>query len=216
MEKNILKGIPDTLPVTCYSKHVGTGTVFVAIKGEKEDCIYYIPEAIARGASEIVLHEEAHLPQHIAELVAASVCDTDHLIRLYLALRSAQAAGNPAGKLRIIGVTGTKGKTTTCYVLEHILKHAGYKTALLTTVVNRIKDVHIPASLTTPQPDYLHQFFKLCVEESVDYVVMEVSAQALTFNRVDGITFDGVVFTNFEQDHLDYYHTMENYFHEKC
>jgi UDP-N-acetylmuramoyl-L-alanyl-D-glutamate--2,6-diaminopimelate ligase len=218
MEKNLIKGIPDTLPVTCYSKHVGTGTVFVAIKGEKEDGVYYIPEAIARGASEIVLHEDAHIPQHIADLMAASgvTITRSSNPRLYLALRSAQEAGNPAGKLRIIGVTGTKGKTTTCYVLEHILKQAGYKTALLTTVVNRIKDVHIPTSLTTPQPDYLHQFFKLCVEESIDYVVMEVSAQALTFNRVDGITFDGVVFTNFEQDHLDYYRTMENYFHEKC
>jgi UDP-N-acetylmuramyl-tripeptide synthetase len=218
MEKGLIKGVPDTLPVTCHSKHVGSGTVFVAIKGEKEDGICYIPEAIARGACEIVFQEGAYIPQHIAELMATSGVAVTLVPnpRLYLALRSAQAAGNPAERLHVIGITGTKGKTTTCYVLEHILKQAGYKTAILTTVINRIRDTHIPAPLTTPQPDYLHQFFKLCVEESIDYVVMEVSAQALTFNRVDGITFDGIVFTNFEQDHLDYYRTMENYFHEKC
>ena len=157
-------------------------------------------------------------PQAIAELMVSSdvIITRSSNPRLCLALRSAQAAGYPSHNLRIIGITGTKGKTTTAYLLEHILKQAGYKTALLTTVVNRINDLLIPTPLTTPQPDYLHQFLKLCVDDAIDYVIMEVSAQALTFNRIDGILFDGVVFTNFEQDHLDYYKTMETYFQAKC
>lgn len=218
MEKATITGIPDTFPVTCHSKHVGPGSVFVAIKGIKEDGVNYIPEAIERGASEIVLAEGAEVPQAIAELLVSSdvIITRTSNPRLCLALRSASAADYPAHKLRIIGITGTKGKTTTAYLLEHILKQAGYKTALLTTVVNRINERLIPTQLTTPQPDYLHQFLKLCVDETIDYVVMEVSAQALTFNRIDGILFDGVVFTNFEQDHLDYYKTMENYFQAKC
>jgi UDP-N-acetylmuramoyl-L-alanyl-D-glutamate--2,6-diaminopimelate ligase len=192
--------------------------VFVAIKGIKEDGVAYIPEAIARGASEIILAEGSQVPQEIADLISRTHVSVTYSTntRLALALRSAQAAGNPAQTLHVIGVTGTKGKTTTSYLLEHILKQAGYKTALLTTVVNRIGDVLIPTTLTTPQPDYLHQFLKLCVQEGVEYVIMEVSAQALTFNRIDGILFDGVVFTNFEQDHLDYYQTMETYFQAKC
>ena len=194
------------------------GSVFVAIQGIKEDGVNYIPEAIERGACEIVLAESASVPQAIAELMVSSdvIITRSSNPRLCLALRSAQAAGYPSHNLRIIGITGTKGKTTTAYLLEHMLKQAGYKTALLTTVVNRINDLLIPTPLTTPQPDYLHQFLKLCVDDAIDYVIMEVSAQALTFNRVDGILFDGVVFTNFEQDHLDYYKTMETYFQAKC
>ena len=218
MIKTTITGIPETFPVTCHSKHVGPRSVFVAIQGIKEDGVNYIPEALERGACEIILAENAVVPQAIAELMVASdvIITRSSNPRLCLALRSAQAAGYPSQNLRIIGVTGTKGKTTTAYLLEHILKQAGYKTALLTTVVNRIKDQLIPTQLTTPQPDYLHQFLKLCVDEAIDYVIMEVSAQALTFNRVDGILFDGVIFTNFEQDHLDYYKTMETYFQAKC
>lgn len=218
MNKSSVTGLPDTFPVTCHTRHVGQGSVFVAIKGIKEDGVAYVPEAIARGASEIILAEGSQVSQDIADLMRESHVTVTYSTnpRLALALRSAQAAGHPARELRIIGVTGTKGKTTTSYLLEHTLKQAGYKTALLTTVVNRIGDVLIPTSLTTPQPDYLHQFLRLCVQESVEYVIMEVSAQALTFNRIDGILFDGVVFTNFEQDHLDYYKTMETYFQAKC
>lgn len=210
--------IPEILPVTCHSKHVGQGSVFVAIKGINQDGIHYIPEAIQRGACEIILSQDALIPQTTEELIATSKVTVTRSAnpRLCLALRSAQAAGNPANKLKIIGITGTKGKTTTSYLLEHILKESGYKTALLTTVINRIDDTLIPTPLTTPQPDYLHQFLKLCVEQAIDYVVMEVSAQALTFNRIDGILFDGVIYTNFEQDHLDYYKTMETYFQAKC
>ena len=209
---------PDTFPVTCHTRHVSHGSVFVAIKGIKEDGVTYIPEAIERGACEIILAHDAQIPQKIEELILSTQVKITRSSnpRLSLALLSAQAADYPSHKLRIIGVTGTKGKTTTSYLLEHILKEAGFKTALLTTVVNRINDVLIPTPLTTPQPDYLHQFLKLCVQESIDYVVMEVSAQALTFNRIDGILFDGVIFTNFEQDHLDYYKTMETYFQAKC
>ncbi|HLW72422.1 MAG TPA: UDP-N-acetylmuramoyl-L-alanyl-D-glutamate--2,6-diaminopimelate ligase, partial [Candidatus Babeliales bacterium] len=128
---------------------------------------------------------------------------------------SAQAAGFPAQKLKIIGITGTKGKTTTSFLLEHILQSAGYKTALISSAKNRICGYNFSAPLTTPQPDYLQQFLKLCVDNNVDYVVMEVAAQALTLHRVEGIIFCGIIFTNFSLEHLEFYPTLDDYFKAK-
>ena len=120
---------------------------------------------------------------------------------------------NPESK--IIGITGTKGKTTTTFLLEHILQHAGYKTALTSTVKNKILDQEFPAPLTTAQPDYLHQFLSVCVQAQVEYVVMEVAAQALSLHRVEGIEFDGIIFTNFALEHLEFYASMDDYFAAK-
>jgi UDP-N-acetylmuramoyl-L-alanyl-D-glutamate--2,6-diaminopimelate ligase len=136
--------------------------------------------------------------------------------RKALANLSAQAAGRPAQKLKIIGITGTKGKTTTSFLLEHILYTAGYKTALISSAQNKIDGTTFAAPLTTPQPDYLQQFLKLCVEQNVEYVVMEVAAQALTLHRVEGITFCAVTFTNFSHEHLEFYTDLDNYFQAKC
>ena len=92
---------------------------------------------------------------------------------------------------------------------------AGYKTALISSAQNRICGHNFSAPLTTPQPDYLQQFLKLCVEHNVDYVVMEVAAQALTLHRVEGITFCGIIFTNFSHEHLEFYPTLDDYFYAK-
>ncbi len=208
---------PQQYPVACHTDNVGPGTVFVAIRGQKDDGIRFITTAIERGATEVVIQQGSVLPQDVMILIAQrnvvvhTVADT----RLVLAQLSAQAAGYPAKKLRIIGITGTKGKTTTSFLLEHILRTAGKKTALLGTVKNRIVGVDLPAPLTTPQPDYLQQFLKLCVDQSVEYVVMEVAAQALTLHRVYGILFDGVIFTNFSHEHLEFYANLADYFAAK-
>ncbi len=210
--------MPRVFPVTCHTDHVGTGSTFVAIKGFKHDGVVYIPQAIARGANRIVVHHDALLPadvQHNIKLHNIELINVDNT-RKALALLSAQALGYPARQLRIIGITGTIAKTTTVCILEHLLKKAGHKTALLSSIKNSILEKEFQASLTTPQPDYLHMFFRCCVTAGVEYVIMEVAAQALTLHRTEGIEFDGIVFTNFDQEHAEFYSSMHDYFKAKC
>lgn len=196
-------------PVACHTDNVGPGTKFIAIKGYSFDGADYIPLAIEKGATKIVVE-------------SGTICDCGDIPVVYvdntrksLAQLSAQAWGFPAKKLKIIGITGTKGKTTTTFLLEHILRETGFSTALLSTVKNCINGVDYKASLTTAQPDYLHMFFDACVKEGVEWVVMEVAAQAFTLNRVDGIEFDYGVFTNFSQEHGEFYESMDDYFAAK-
>lgn len=210
--------LPEIFPVTSHTDHVGIGSTFVAIKGFDKEGVDYIAQAIEKGATKIVVDENAALSNDVLALIKENnvllrvVPDA----RLALAILSAEAAGHPAQKLCIIGITGTKGKTTTSFLLWHILKTAGYKTALLSTVNNYLGDEKFVAPLTTAQPDYLHQFLKLCVERGVTHVVMEVAAQALSLHRVYGIEFDGIIFTNFSLEHLEFYPNMEAYFEAKC
>jgi UDP-N-acetylmuramoyl-L-alanyl-D-glutamate--2,6-diaminopimelate ligase len=205
--------MPTIYPVTAHTQHVGPGSLFVAVNGFKEDGVNYIETALERGATTIVIADDAVLlpeielkiRQYNAQLVR--VKNT----RKALAELSAQAAGNPAHKLKIIGFTGTKGKTTSVYLLEHILRVNGFKTARITGVSNMICGQELLANLTTPQPDYLHQFLKLAVEQGVTHVVMEVAAQALSLNRVDTIIFDAAIFTNLGREHFELYESMEQY-----
>lgn len=209
--------MPLTFPVTCHTNFVGKDSIFVAIQGYADNGINYVKEAIEKGARTIVVHHNAILDDELYtytklhNVIIKRVSNP----RKALAELSAKAAGFPAKQLKIIGITGTKGKTTTAFLLEHILQHAGYKTALISSAHNKINNVIFPPSLTTPQPDYLHQFLKLCVENTVDYVVMEVAAQALTLHRVEGITFCGIIFTNFSHEHLEFYSNLDDYFRAK-
>lgn len=208
---------PAVFPVTCHTDHVGVGTIFVAIKGMKEDGVQYIVTALSKGARTFVVQDDAHIDRRVSQAVSAQggsilrAKDT----RRELAYLSAAAFGKPAEKLKIIGITGTKGKTTTAFLLEHILKSAGYPVALLSTVKNRILLQEFPAHLTTHQPDYLHAFFDRCVKSGVEWVVMEVAAQAITLNRVAGISFDMLIFTNFSKEHGEFYPTINDYFQAK-
>lgn len=210
--------LPLTFSVAAHTDFVGKNSIFVAIEGYAESGTNYIKIAIDRGARVIVVQKDAVISEDIRVyckqhgVAIRTVVDA----REALADLSAQHAGFPAQKLKIIGVTGTKGKTTTAFVLEHILRTAGYKTALISSAENHILDHTFSAPLTTPQPDYLQQFLKVCVEHDVDYVVMEVAAQALSLHRVKGIEFDGVIFTNFSHEHLEFYRTLEDYFQAKC
>ncbi|MGB8467901.1 MAG: UDP-N-acetylmuramoyl-L-alanyl-D-glutamate--2,6-diaminopimelate ligase [Candidatus Babeliales bacterium] len=206
--------LPTVYRVTSHTKHVGPGTTFVAVKGMKQDGIDFIGEALNLGASSIVIQEAVQLSDATmsaleragAQLVR--VTDT----RLALAQLSAQAYGNPAQQLTIIGVTGTKGKSTTCFLIEQILRTAGYATALISSVRNAIGTTYFETHLTTPQPDFIQMFLAQCVQAGVTHVVIEVAAQALTLHRVHGITFDSVLFTNFDQEHLEFYASMDDYF----
>jgi len=209
--------MPRIFPVTCHTDFVGQGSCFVAIEGYADNGINYIRQAIKNGACTVVVHHDTLLDDELNVCIKEQAVFVDRVAntRKALAELSAQAAGFPAKKLKIIGITGTKGKTTTSFLLEHILHSAGYKTALISSAKNRICGNEFPAPLTTPQPDYLQQFLRLCVENDVDYVVMEVAAQALTLYRVEGVIFCGIIFTNFSHEHLEFYATLSDYFAAK-
>lgn len=203
-------------PVTAHTDHVGQGSTFVAISGTETDGALYIEKALALGATTIVVDQELDevLMQKIAAHQATLVEVFD--ARAALAELSAEALGNPAAALKIIGVTGTKGKTTTTFLIEHLLSKAGYKTALLGGLKNKILDEEETSTLTTPSADYIAMFLAACVQKNVEYVVMEVSSHAISQHRVDVLDFDAICFTNLGTDHLDYHRTQEDYFEAKA
>lgn len=210
--------LPPVFPVTSHTDQVGPSTTFVAIKGMREDGVSYISSALKRGARTIVVERgvvlSAELLRELDEYGAR--LERVENARLALAQLSAASWGYPAEGLKIIAVTGTKGKTTTAHILEHILRSAGFSTALLSTVGNRIRATNLPTKLTTQQPDYLHAFFHLCQQSGVEWVVMEVAAQAVSLHRVEGILFDAVIITNFSQEHAEFYASQGDYFAAKA
>lgn len=208
--------VPSIYPVTCHTDHVGQGSTFVAINGFSVKGTDYISTALKKGATIIVIDTtsftvdiENECRSYGATLL--TVQDT----RKELAIRSAQALGNPASKLKIIGITGTKGKTTTTYLIESLLREAGHKTALIGTIKNRILDTEVDSQRTTPNSDYLNMFFYACVQAGVEFVVMEVSSHALSLDRVYGVPFAAAGFTNLAPEHMDFYATLEDYFAAK-
>jgi UDP-N-acetylmuramoyl-L-alanyl-D-glutamate--2,6-diaminopimelate ligase len=214
--KNI-GNFPQIYPVACHTDNVGPETTFVVIKGMKDDGLRYVPQALAKGATKIVIERDLSVPEALESFIyeaGASILRVENA-RKALAELSAEALGHPASRVKIIGITGTKGKSTTTFLLEHMLSTAGLKTALISTVANRICGVDFEAPLTTPQPDYLHVFFNECVKAGVEIVVMETAAQAFSCHRVDGIMFDGAIFTNFSPEHGEFYATYDDYFEAK-
>lgn len=211
MSKQI--NLPTIWPVSCHTDYIGKNSTFVAIKGAKHDGIQFIPVALKKGARTIVAEYTADIPQDILNAIQAADAQLEFVpdARRALALRAAKAWGNPAHKLKIIGITGTKGKTTTSWLLHHLLHAAGKKTALLSTAGNKIGTQNFSTELTTQHPDYLHAYFHACVSAGIEYVVLEVAAQALSLHRVAGLEFDGIIFTNFAQAHGEFYATEQEY-----
>lgn len=209
--------LPTIWPVACHTDNVGPGTTFVAVKGQQTDGLNFVEVALQKGARQIVVESRTVNPEllNLIETFKAQLI-TVNSTRQALSNLSAQAWGNPARKLKIIGVTGTKGKTTTVYALRHILAQNSKKVAMLSGVENMICEQKFAANLTTPHPDYLHMFLAQCVQAKIEYVVMEVSAQALSLNRVDDLRFAGIIFTNLELEHSEFYASIENYFLAKC
>src|SRR5438105_1467147 len=210
--------LPTIYPVTCHTDFVGNGSTFVAIKGFSRDGAFYIKEAVQKGATTIVVAHETVISDELLQFLYEHVVTLQRVAdtRIALAQLSAQAADFHAQKLKIFGITGTKGKTTTAYLVAAMLKRAGFKTALLSSEQNMINDQAFAASLTTPQPDYIHQFLKVCVDAGITHVVLEVAAQALSLHRVEGILFDGIIFTNFSHTHLEFYESIDDYWQAKC
>lgn len=197
--------------LACDSSSVKDGFIFVAIKGTHEDGHRFIDEAIDRGAGAVVACSSWFVSGRSAKIPVILVKDT----RNALAKLAAQFYGRPSDKLKFIGVTGTNGKTTVTYLLEAILKEAGFNPGVIGTVNYRFNKKVIPSKNTTPGPLELQEMFSMMSKDGCDYVAMEVSSHALDQARTEGINFNSAIFTNLTQDHLDYHRNIDEYFQAK-
>ena len=200
IEYTLLQGSLETevRDIIYDSRKIAPETMFVCMVGAVTDGHKYIPDAIEKGASVIVLEREeeaAQIPENITVLKVESA-------RLALALMSAALFDHPARKLVTIGLTGTKGKTTTTYMIKKVLEMAGKKVGLIGTIGAMIGEEHLPSKNTTPESYELHRMFAAMVEAGCEYVVMEVSSQGLKLDRTAGILFDYGIFTNLSPDHI--------------
>jgi len=224
--KNVLKGINglkskgnlniEIEGIESNSNNIKKGYMFVAISGFSSDGHDYIKNAIEQGATVIVAENIEKIKQiNIPDSITLIIADNT---REFLALGSCNFYDNPSKRFKLIGITGTKGKTTTTYMIKEILEKAGKKVGLIGTVATYINGKKIGDSdRTTPESLELQKLFSKMVEEKVEYVVMEVSSQSLKLHRVDGCDFDMVAFTNFSEDHISEkeHPDLQDYFESK-
>ena len=177
------------------NRKIEAGCVFVCIAGANFDGHSVAGEAAEKGAAAVVVEKDVEVPDGTAVIKVDST-------RKALAYLSAAYFGHPARQMKVIGVTGTKGKTTTTYLIRSILEHAGYKVGLIGTIEVIIGDTHIPAKNTTPESITIQEYFRQMADAGMDAVVMEVSSQGLMLHRTDAIDFDLGIFTNIEPDHI--------------
>ena len=199
----------DITAIEFDSRKVEQGTVFVAIKGTQVDGHDYIEKGIQKGAVAIVCET---LPAHIEKGITYIRSGNSAAA---LGIMAANFYANPASKLKLVGVTGTNGKTTTVTLLYKLFEKLGHKTGLLSTVRNLVHDKEYPATHTTPDPVQLNKMLQTMVDAGCDYCFMEVSSHAVAQERIAGLTFAGAVFTNITHDHLDYHGTFDNYIKAK-
>ncbi len=207
IEYELLKGSIDTeiQKIEYDSRKVLKGDAFVCITGFKTDGHKYALNAIKDGAS--VIFCERDIEGIDNDVTVIKFENT----RKALAHIAAEFYGRPSGRMNVIGVTGTNGKTTTTFLIKSVLDKIGHKTGIIGTIENRIGDKVIPTERTTPESLELQELFKKMADENCNDVVMEVSSHALDLHRVDDIKYNIGIFTNLTQDHLDYHITMENY-----
>ena len=208
----------DITGVVSDNRKVEVGNAFVCYQGINVDIHDFIPDALQKGAVVVIgekpittIETQGRFPITYVQVPCG---------RRAMSLIAANWHGNPAKRLKLIGITGTNGKTSTAHLIHAILKADGRKTALIGTVGHQYTNTQgeeeiLPASLTTPDAFALHALFKQFTEDDVEYVTMETSSQGLALQRLAGLTFDTAVFTNFTQDHLDYHQTMEVYLKAK-
>ena len=194
----------------CFdSRKVEADTLFIAIRGTVVDGHHFIAEVIAKGATAIVCEE---MPaERFQSVTYVQVKDSS----LAIAIIAANFYDHPSEKLKLIGVTGTNGKTTVVTLLHALFRQLGYKVGLLSTVVNRINYLEILSTPTTPDPLQLNAHLAKMVDSECAYCFMEVSSHAVVQHRISGLQFDGGVFTNITRDHLDYHKTFEEYIKAK-
>ncbi|MBS3763425.1 MAG: UDP-N-acetylmuramoyl-L-alanyl-D-glutamate--2,6-diaminopimelate ligase [Planctomycetes bacterium] len=194
--------------LTDDSRTIQPGNLFIAVNGEQTDGHEYIPDALRRGASALVVEEP---PADPTEVPILQVPDT----RFALSALASRFYGNPAHKIHMVGVTGTDGKTTTTALIRAILEQSGHKTGTLGTLEYRLGDNVLPADQTTPHPLALHSMLAEARAAGVTHMVMEVSSHALVHQRTAHIPFDVAVLTNVTEDHLDFHGSKEAYIQAK-
>jgi UDP-N-acetylmuramoyl-L-alanyl-D-glutamate--2,6-diaminopimelate ligase len=189
------------------SRKVKPGYIYVAVVGYKTDGHKYIDSAIQNGAVCVFVEDENHSLINTTSIPVIPYNNTRkalaHLTKIFY--------DNPSKHLKLIGVTGTNGKTSITYMLKYILESKGEKVGLIGTICNYIGDKQLNSSVTTPDSLELNRLLNLMVVDNVNYVIMEVSSHALFLDRVYGLNFDSIVFTNITEDHLDFHNTMEEY-----
>ena len=212
--KDIIKGIeaqvtgPAELEVKDLqfdSRRVTDGTLFVAQRGTKVDGHEFIGGAVEKGAVAVVCEE---LPKKLAKEVAyIQVADSSRA----LGLMAANYYGHPSEQLKLVGITGTNGKTTTVTLLHRMFRLLGHHVGLVSTIVNKIDEEELPTGHTTPDALELNQLLRRMVDAGCDYCFMEVSSHAVVQHRIAGVRFAGAIFSNITHDHLDFHKTMANY-----
>ncbi|WP_295229514.1 UDP-N-acetylmuramoyl-L-alanyl-D-glutamate--2,6-diaminopimelate ligase [Veillonella sp.] len=195
--------------ITADSRAVKPNSLFIALDGATVDGHNYIDKAVDAGAVAVIVSKPVTVP---ADVCVITVDDTRQAMMVCVPY----FFDYPANRMRMVGVTGTNGKTTTTHMIRHILKAQGFKVGVIGTVHIMIGDTSYPIHNTTPDVVDLQHILHQMVQENVEYCVMEVSSHALALGRVSGVEFDTAVFTNLTQDHLDFHKTFENYLAAKC
>ena len=193
--------------ITHDSRYVNPGDVYVCLEGLRVDGHLFAGQAVQRGAAAVVATKPLYLPVPVVY-----VADTRHALS-YL---SDQFFNHPSRKLHVVGVTGTNGKTTTTHFLQAVYRAAARPCAVIGTVGIQIDQEYLPGGLTTPESFDLHRTFQEIQERQIRHVAMEVSSHSLTWKRVEHVEFNTAVFTNLSHDHLDFHHSMEEYFQAKA
>ncbi|MGH7834971.1 MAG: UDP-N-acetylmuramoyl-L-alanyl-D-glutamate--2,6-diaminopimelate ligase [Candidatus Binatia bacterium] len=190
------------------SRQVKKGDVFFAVNGERYDGHAYAAQALEKGAAAVVVARRINLPRDATWVLVQSA-------RATMGRWAAEFFGHPSRRMRLVGVTGTNGKTTVTYLLESIFSVAGMKPGVIGTINYRFQGLNVPAHHTTPESIELHALLRDMADAGAQSVAMEVSSHSLSMERVRGIDFDGAVFTNLSRDHLDFHGDMEAYFGAK-
>ena len=201
----------DISKIAFSSLEIIDNSLFVAIKGYKTDGHKYINDAVNKGATVVVV-EDKEFTNDLDKKIVVIVVDNS---RKTLAELSTKFYKEPSKKLKLVGVTGTKGKTTTTYYIKNIFEKAGYKTGLIGSIKNMIGEKEISTKLTTPESLTINSLMNDMVSEGCTHCVMEVSSHSLELYRVYGLDFDVAVFTNITSDHMDFHSDFENYLNTK-
>ncbi len=210
LEYRILEGDSDMdiSDLAINSKKVSSNNLFIAIEGFSDDGHRFLAEAVRGGAAAVLIQKEAPIDHKVTKVMVKNT-------RRSLAAISKNFFGFPSKKLKVTGVTGTNGKTTSCFLLNSILNEAGIPNSLITTVKSYLPGKEVKFDRTTPDPIELNRFFSDSLSLGARSATMEVSSHSIDLGRVDLLDFEGFVFTNLSQDHLDYHKDMESYFEAK-